>query len=304
MRVTERNFKKEQKGKFVRSFILAFLFTSLVVSFQNCNGRVSFRPGDKDVPEGLDELASQSRNSGSISSDTASNGVPTSETGKSLESGQMMVSGLSVFKVGENYGSCTMQVAGNNMIEHNGAYFNTGVKIPTVPDGVGGATWPMLNCPYSGNYKSTQFKCADGFKETLLEYSQMDCRSNVAQAPCSTFWITHTCTRLPTGTVTPPTSASPSKDYPVGAIAGSCQQQLDANFLGVARSSPQSILTATTSTAVWPVVNCPENQSNTAVTCAPGWKLVTQSFTQFTCSGAAIGAMCNQYLVRSACAKL
>lgn len=104
------------------------------------------------------------------------------------------------FSFAENYargtiaGSCTMQADGNFNIVHNGAVDSSGNKLATVPEGVGGATWPVILCPSSGSNLKTQ--CAAGWKLVQTSVVQMDCRASSSAPMCWTYWITHGCAKL------------------------------------------------------------------------------------------------------------
>lgn len=302
MRERLTNKKNHIVFKTINTFIMAFSLTLVIVGFQNCNDKVSFR----SVENGSTGQSNTSSSSSNGESESSTSG---SSSSRGIASGESSVAGGSSataasYKVGSNYGACTMQLEDDLTIAHNGLIDKNGTRIPTVPEGVGGATWPITNCPYSGNYKSASIDCATGFKPVLMEYSQMDCRTGLGAPACSTYWATYSCARLSTGTVTPPASSSPSAEYAAGTVAGSCVQQLDSGWNGVSRSHPDSILSESNVGAVWPVTSCPDNLGNLAVKCASGWKLAAQSVVQFICPGTPVGGFCNRYIVRSSCVKI
>lgn len=104
------------------------------------------------------------------------------------------------FSFAENYargaiaGSCTMQADGNFKIVHNGAVDSNGNKLANVPEGAGGATWPVVLCPSSGSNLNVQ--CAAGWKLIQTSVVQMDCRSSSTAPMCWTYWITQACAKL------------------------------------------------------------------------------------------------------------
>lgn len=90
-------------------------------------------------------------------------------------------------------GSCTVQADQNFNISHNGAIDSAGHPLANVPPGVGGATWPVINCPNSGTGSS--LSCASGWKPVTQAMSQMVCG-----ASCYTYWITWQCAKLQSST--------------------------------------------------------------------------------------------------------
>lgn len=88
-------------------------------------------------------------------------------------------------------GNCVMQTDASFKVSHNGAVDSTGKVIPTVPAGVGGATWPIVNCPNSGNHMNTRCDSGSGWKPVMQNVVQMSCGTN-----CVTYWITYQCAKL------------------------------------------------------------------------------------------------------------
>ncbi len=91
-------------------------------------------------------------------------------------------------------GNCTMQADANFSIAHNGAIDSSGAKLANVPEGNGGATWPITVCPNKGS--NTAVECAAGWKPILQSVVQMDCRSGNGAARCFTYWIINSCAKL------------------------------------------------------------------------------------------------------------
>jgi hypothetical protein len=91
-------------------------------------------------------------------------------------------------------GNCVMQTSGDFKIAHNGSIDSSGRRLANVPDGVGGATWPVTTCPNSGS--NTEMKCSSGWKVITNNVVQMDCRTDASQPFCWTYWITQACAKL------------------------------------------------------------------------------------------------------------
>lgn len=145
-----------------------------LIAFQNCGGEFA---------------ANNSSSSGSAS-------LSSESTLKSMtEDEKAMVSTMN-HQEGLLYGSCSMQLNGDFYISHNGAIDNTGKKLVNVPEGNGGATWPVISCPNSGNSKTNAVKCAEGFKVVLSSFVQMDCRASDTSARCATYWATYNCAKI------------------------------------------------------------------------------------------------------------
>lgn len=91
-------------------------------------------------------------------------------------------------------GNCTMQADESFSISHNGAIDSAGAKLANVPDGAGGATWPVTYCPNKGSHSAVE--CAPGWKPILQSMVQMDCKTSRTAARCYTYWIVNSCSKL------------------------------------------------------------------------------------------------------------
>lgn len=201
-----------------KSFAFASILSAamIVIFFQNCSDKFAFKANpDNNVIKTSSGSSAVSLGGDSGNMIESSSVVEQSVSGNTAE-----------HQIGQRYGSCTMQVDGSFQIVHNGAIDSNGNKLANVPDGVGGATWPVTVCPNRGDFTKTYVLCADGFKPVVQEFTQMDCRSNSAAAKCSTYWATYNCIKVNSNDAIVKVPASSSGSSSGGTSGGSATYSL------------------------------------------------------------------------------
>lgn len=103
--------------------------------------------------------------------------------------------------------------------------------------------------------------------------------------------------------------ASANDTYARGSLAGHCALLVNGDFSinnnGVLFSDGSKVNAADGSGgATWPVVSCPNKGTNTAMKCAPGWKVALQGISQANCKADNSPGLCNVYMIVQQCVKL
>lgn len=101
------------------------------------------------------------------------------------------ISSSSGYVDGEIYGHCNMQLDGSFKVAHNGRKDSSGREFTHVPSGLGGGTFPIVNCPNSGS--DTTVTCAEGFRPVQTHVTQLDCRHDISAPLCNSYYITYGC---------------------------------------------------------------------------------------------------------------
>lgn len=162
--------------------ILIGAVAGITLAFQNCS---------PSQFEGSSSTQSSTSGSGNNSSDNSSQDC---DTGGGTPPPGGGTTPSETYAVGQLYGACLMQLDGDFKIAHNGMIDSSGNKLSNVPDGIGGATYPVTICPNSG--VDTAVRCATGFKPVQTNVTQMDCRSTATAPLCKTYWVTYACAKL------------------------------------------------------------------------------------------------------------
>lgn len=223
--------------------------------FQNCEGMSA---QDQQALSSISKSASNSRTT--ASADVPSLNSPEDSpfaTGSSSSS-------LGGYTKGVTYGHCSLQLNANFKVEHNGLLAADGSLVPGVAQGMGGATYPVTNCPNKGS--NLDVRCDTGFKPVQTHLTQMSCGAN-----CFTYWVVYSCLKV-------------EDSFEMGSIANipDTPTNLPTNGSGSSSSSVQSSL-KWVYTKVMPCVGPTPPPADIGAACSKQGQTATNSCGIATC---------------------